>query len=77
MFVYYSDNSKLPDEIILSIEDDLGLTDIDNGDDVDEAIANFIDATLPVSADDWVWAQNEDDCSEIIVFDIKWNKEGE
>lgn len=65
---------ELPDEITLSIEDDLGLTDIDDEHAVNEEIANYIDEHYPVSADDWDWEVG-DDCSEIVVYNIKWNEE--
>ena len=64
----------LPDEITLSIEDDLGLTDIDDEKAVNEEIANYIDEHYPVSADGWEWEVG-DDCSEIVVYDIQWNEE--
>lgn len=65
--------SNLPDEITLSVEDDLGLTNIDDEHTVNEEIANYIDEHYPVSADDWSWEVG-DDCSEIVVYNIKWNK---
>ena len=71
---YEEDHCNLPDEITLSIEDDLGLTDIDDENAVNEEIANYIDEHYPVSADDWSWEVG-DDCSEIVVYNIKWNEE--
>lgn len=65
---------ELPDSLTLSIEDDLGLTSIDNENEVNEEIANYIDEHYPVSADDWEWEVG-DDCSEIVVYNIKWNEE--
>lgn len=70
----YEDRCNLPDEITLSIEDDLGLTDIDDENAVNEEIASYIDEHYPVSADDWEWEVG-DDCSEIVVYNIKWNEE--
>ena len=71
---FHEDYRNLPSELILSIEDDLGLTDIDDEKAVNEEIANYIDEHYPVSADGWEWEVG-DDCSEIVVYDIQWNKE--
>lgn len=65
----------LPDELVLSIEYDLGLNNRDNENEVNEAIANYIDMHYPVSADDWNWDVSEEDCTDIVVYNIKWNKE--
>lgn len=68
------EDCELPDSLTLSIEDDLGLTDIDDENAVNEEIGNYIDSHYPVSADGWEWEVG-DDCSEIVVYDIQWNEE--
>ena len=70
----HEDHCELPDSLTLSIEDDLGLSDIDDENAVNEEIANYIDEHYPVSADGWEWEVG-DDCSEIVVYDIQWNEE--
>ena len=65
------EDPTLPEDLTLSIEDDLGLTDIDDEDVVVDAINNYLDCDYGVIPDDFDWEIGED-CSELYIYNIKW-----
>lgn len=65
------EDPTLPEDLTLSIEDDLGLTDIDDEDAVVDAINNYLDCDYGVVPDDFDWEIGED-CSELYIYNIKW-----
>lgn len=65
------EDPTLPEDLTLSIEDDLGLTDIDDEDAVVDAINTYLDCDYGVMPDDFDWEIGED-CSELYIYNIKW-----
>lgn len=65
------EDPTLPEDLTLSIEDDLGLTDIDDEDAVVDAINIYLDCDYGVVPDDFDWEIGED-CSELYIYNIKW-----
>ena len=65
------EDPTLPEDLTLSIEDDLGLTDIDDEDEVVQAINLYLDVNHGAVPDDFDWEVGED-CSELYIYNIKW-----
>ncbi len=65
------EDPTLPEDLTLSIEDDLGLTDIDDEDAVVDAINNYLDCDYDVIPDEFDWEIGED-CSQLYIYNIKW-----